>query len=452
MTTMDTRTSSIDHTAPTPPPDDEVTATAVKPTGHTARWVLIVIGLAAAGGAAFYFRHRQQAAAAAASAPAPDRAVPVTVSTVVQKDVPIWLEGLGNATPIATVNVKTLVDGRLDAVGFKEGQLVHKGDLLAQVDPRPFQIALHNAEAALARDSALLRDDRMNLERYRTLRAQNLIAQQQVDDQQALADQAEATTHADQASIESAKLNIDYSHITSPIEGVTGVRLVDPGNIVHAADTGYIVILTQLDPMAVLFSLPEDDLPRVQKMLAAGAIPVDAFSRDGQTKLATGQLALIDNEVNATTATIRLKALFPNKERMLWPSEFVKARLLLSTRMGAITAPATAVQRGPNGTFVYVVGADETVSVRPVDVELTQGDTALFAKGLAAGDRVVTDGQNQLRPGAKISTRDKTAPSPSAAAAASALSPAADAPSGPVSRHPHAPPAGSAPSTNGTAP
>jgi multidrug efflux system membrane fusion protein len=331
--------------------------------------------------------------------------VPVSVATVVTKDVPIWLEGLGTATPIATVNVKTLVDGRLDAVAFKEGQLVHKGDLLAQVDPRPFQIALHNAEAALARDSAQLREARLNLERYRTLRAQSLVAQQQVDDQQALADQYEATTQSDQASVDSAKLNIDYAHITSPIDGVTGVRLVDPGNIVHASDQSYMVVITQLDPMAVLFNLPEDDLPRVQKGLAAGKIPVEAYSRDGQTKLGTGQLALIDNEVNQATATIRLKALFANADRSLWPNEFVKARLLLDTRKGAIVVPATAVQRGPNGTYAYVVGSDDTVATRPVEVASTQGEEAIIGKGLAASERVVTDGQNQLRPGAKVQPR-----------------------------------------------
>jgi multidrug efflux system membrane fusion protein len=375
----------------------------------------MVLGVALVGGGIYYYTHATKTAATAAASAAQaqaDRPVPVTVATVVQEDVPIWLEGLGTVTPIATVNVKTLVDGPLVSVNFKEGQLIHKGDLLAQVDPRPFQIALHNAEAALARDSAQLRDARLNLERYRTLRAGNLIAQQQFDDQQALVDQYAGTTQLDQATIDSAKLNLDYSRIVSPIDGVTGVRLIDTGNIVHAADTNYIVVLTQIDPMAVLFTLPEDDLPRVQSHLAQGKIQAVAFARDGQTKLAEGELGLIDNEVNTTTATIRLKAFFPNKDRMLWPSEFVKTRLLLSTQKNAITAPATAVQRGPNGTFVYVVGADDKVSVQAVEVELTQGDLAILSKGLQVGQKVVTDGQNQLKPGSKISTRD-TAPKPS---------------------------------------
>jgi multidrug efflux system membrane fusion protein len=329
-------------------------------------------------------------------------------------------------------------------VNFKEGQLIHKGDLLAQVDPRPYQNALHNAEAALARDTAQLRDARMNLERYRSLRSQNLIAQQQLDDQQALAEQYEGTTKADQASIDTAKLNLDYSHIVSPIDGVTGVRLIDVGNIVHAADQTFIVVLTQLDPMAVLFTLPEDDLPRVQKEMNAGTIPCEAYSRDGQIKLASGELGLIDNEVNQTTATIRLKAFFPNKDRSLWPNEFVKTRLLLSTRKGALVVPGTAVQRGPKGTFAYVMNEDTTVAVRPVELLSTQGDEAIIGKGLEPGEKVVTDGQNQLKPGAKIQPRTVDAKG-------AAMPPTAgDRPAAPPS---DAPPAGSATRpAQGTAP
>jgi multidrug efflux system membrane fusion protein len=407
--TMDTHTTA----------QEDIREGAAPRSSGAARWVLGGVGILALVGAFLWYRAHQQTATAAAGAAAPtDRAVPVSVATVTQQDIPIWLEGLGSVTPVATVNVKTLVDGPLVSVNFKEGQLVHKGDLLAQVDPRPFQIALHNAEAALTRDTAQLRDARLNLDRYRTLRTQNLIAQQQLDDQQALVDQYTGTTLADQAAIESAKLNLDYSHIVSPIEGVTGVRLIDVGNIVHAADQTYILVLTQLDPIAVLFTLPEDDLTRVQLQLAKGKIVAEAFSRDGQTKLATGELGLIDNEVNGTTATIRLKAFFPNKERLLWPNEFVKTRLLLSTKMGAITAPATAVQRGPNGAFAYVVAADDTVSVRPLEVDSTQGDTAILLKGLQPGERVVTDGQNQLRPGAKIQAREgKATASPGTASA-----------------------------------
>ncbi len=421
-------------------------AHAAKSTGHVNRWVMVVLGLVVVAAGVVMARRKEASNAAAAAAVPKERVVPVTVATVLKKDVPIWLEGLGNATPLATVNVKTLVDGPLVSVNFKEGQVIHKGDLLAQVDPRPFQIALHNAEAALARDTAQLRDSRMNLDRYRSLRSQNLIAQQQLDDQQALSEQYEGTTKADQAAIESAKLNLDYSHIVSPIDGVTGVRLIDVGNIVHAADQTFIVVLTQLDPMAVLFTLPEDDLPRVQLEFNKGPIPCEAFSRDGQIKLASGQLGLIDNEVNQTTATIRLKAFFPNKERTLWPNEFVKTRLLLSTRLGAIVVPGTAVQRGPKGTFAYVVGDDNTVTMRAVDLASTQGDDAIIAKGLEAGEKVVTDGQNQLKPGAKIQPRTTTETKPAGAASSGAGE------SAPPSDAPPAPSGSAAKPARGTAP
>jgi multidrug efflux system membrane fusion protein len=430
---MDTEnTSRLDRSADAPlVVHPEIEDLPTKPAGRVNRWVMVVIGIAVLGGGAFLFRQRQAANKAAAAAAVPkERVVPVTVATVVKKDVPIWLEGLGNATPLATVNVKALVGGPLVSVNFKEGMIVHKGDLLAQVDPRPYEIALHNAEAALARDSAQLRDARMNLERYRTLRAQNLISQQQLDDQQNLADQYQGTTKTDDAQIEAAKLNLDYSHIVSPIEGVTGVRLIDVGNIVNPTDQTFIVVLTQLDPMAVLFTLPEDDLTMVQQEFQKGPIACEAYSRDGQTKLATGTLGLIDNEVNETTATIRLKAFFPNKDRSLWPSEFVKTRLLLSTRQGALVVPGTAVQRGPKGTFAYVVGDDNTVSMKTVELLSTQGDEAIVGTGLQPGEKVVTDGQNQLKPGAKIQPRTpdaKPAASPSSSAPAEAP-PAASAP------------------------
>jgi len=374
--------------------------------GGARRWIAAAIGLLVIGGLVWLLRARSRDAAQAGAQTAPgDRVVPVVIAPVVQKDVPIILEGLGNATPLQTVSVKSLVDGRLDSVSFKEGQAVKRGDVIAQVDPRPFAIQLHTAEAAIARDRAQLRNATLNLERFKTLRQQNLIPQQQVDDQQTLVDQQEAVVRGDQAQIETARLNLDYARITSPIDGVTGVRLVDPGNLVHASDPTGIVVITQLDPIAVLFTLPEDDLPKVATQLAAGPIAVEAYSRDGATLLGRGQLALIDNQINTTTATIRLKAMFPNTTRVLWPNEFVKARLLLTTRKGAIVIPAAAVQRGPQGTFVYVANPDNTAAMRPIELEGTQGDVAMIARGLAPGDQVVADGQNQLRPGAKIAPR-----------------------------------------------
>jgi multidrug efflux system membrane fusion protein len=401
------------------------------------RWVLVLVAVVLAIGVAWGLRKRGGTATAdnPAAAATGERVVPVSEATAQARDVPIWLEGLGSATPLYTVTVKTLVDGRLERMYFKEGDAVHAGQVIAQVDPRPFEIALHNAEAALARDTAQANEASLNLKRYTSLGQQKLIAQQQVDDQAALAGQYQGTIKADEAAIESAKLQLDYAAIKSPIDGVTGVRLVDPGNIVHAADPTGIVVITQLDPMAILFTLPEDDLPRVQAELAKGAIPVEAWSRDGAIKLATGKVELIDNQVNQQTATIRLKAICPNPTKALWPNEFVKARLLLSTRKGALTVPAAAVQRGPQGAFVYVIAADNTVSTKPVDVDTIQGELAILTKGVSAGDRVVTDGQNQLRPGAKVAPKG----------AAGGASPAPPQPSGSAASSSAPPPVTSAP-------
>jgi len=380
-------------------------------TRTSTRILLVVLLLVAAGGVGLFVAHgNTQAAKAASGAPAAsgsaaDRVVPVATATAQKKDVPVVLEGLGTVTPIAMVTVKTQVDGRLNAVAFKEGQSVKKGDLIAQVDPRPFQIQLQNGEASLYRDDAQLKNGKLNLDRYDSLRKQNLIPQQQVDDQRTAVDQLEAATRTDQATIASARLNLDYARIVSPIDGVTGIRLVDSGNVVHATDPGGIVVITQLDPIAVVFTLPQDELPRVQKALNAGKVGIEAFARDGIQKLGAGELMLVDNQVNVQTATIKLKASVPNPERLLWPNGFVKARITLATLKDALVVPASVVQRGPNGTFAYVVNADKTVAQRNLEVGSIEGDLAVITKGLAEGDVVVTDGQNQLRPGGKVAPR-----------------------------------------------
>jgi multidrug efflux system membrane fusion protein len=380
------------------------------PKGRRRGWLTAVILIVAALIVAVVLRGRGSseepaAAKGAKGAAAADRAVPVIVTPAVVRDVPIYLEGLGTVTAYKTVNIHAQVGGRLDKVMFREGQPVKQGEVLAQIDPRPFNIALHQAEAALERDEAQLAGAKRNLERFIGVGAQRLIPQQQVDDQRALVDQLAGTIAADKAQIENARLQLAYARITSPINGVTGVRQVDPGNLVAASDASGIVVVTQMDPIAVLFTLPQDDLPDVSREQAKGALKVEARSRDGGQLLATGDLGLIDNLINQGTATMRLKAIFPNPDRLLWPNQFVKARLRLTVRAGATVIPAVAVQRGPQGAFVYVAGDDGRAAVRNVTVERIEGEDAIVAKGIEPGDKVVSEGQNQLRPGARVQLR-----------------------------------------------
>jgi membrane fusion protein, multidrug efflux system len=362
--------------------------------------VVVAIGL---------FVRSRTAGDAAQAAKSPDpasaRPVPVTIAKAEKKDVPVWLEGLGTVAAWQQVTVRAQVDGRLDKVLFNEGQMVHKGDTLAQIDPRPFAAQLHQAEGAIARDRAQLHDTQINLERYRTLRSGKLIAEQQVDDQAALSGQAEGSVALDQAQIETAQLNLDYAHVRSPLDGITGVRQVDAGNVVHATDPNGLVVITQLDPAALFVTLPEDVLPEVTAAMAHGEVQVEAWSRDGLTKLGVGTLFVIDNQINSATATLKLKCKIPNAERKLWPNQFVKARLLVETRKDAIVIAASAVQRGPQGTFVYLAGADGKAQQRPIEVALTLGDVAIIGKGLQPGEDVIIEGQNQLRPGSALQQR-----------------------------------------------
>ena len=372
------------------------------------RVILIAIAVVLIAAIAFFVHRRtkaQQAGAAREQQQAANRQIPVVEAQVQKKDVPIFLDGLGSVIALKTVTVRSQVDGRLDKVLFREGQPVRAGDLLAQIDPRPFVNQLHQGEGALARDIAQLKGAKLNLERYKNLAAQKLIAPQQADDQAALVGQLEGAVQVDHATIDTAKLNLDYASIRSPTDGVTGIRQVDPGNLVHASDANGVVVITQLDPIAVIFSLPQDELPRVMAQLQKDQLPVEAWSRDGAQKLSAGRLALIDNQINAATATMRLKAVFPNPQRLLWPNQFVKARLLLTTRKDALVVPSTVPQRGPEGTFAYVIQQDQTVQPRPIEVEITEGDVAVIAHGLSEGEKVVADGQNQLRAGAKVASR-----------------------------------------------
>jgi multidrug efflux system membrane fusion protein len=355
---------------------------------------------------------KQQKAQAAAP-----RSVSVATAQVQRQDVPVYLTGLGAVTAFNTANIKSRVDGQIMKVNVREGQNVKEGELLIEIDPRPYQAQLDQMQAQLFRDQAQLRDAKLNLDRYTSLIPSGSIAQQQVDTQKALADQLEGTVRTDQAQIETARLNIVYCHITAPFNGRVGLRQVDPGNIIHAADTNPMIILTQLQPIAVIFTLPEDVLPNVSKHMQQGTLQVDAFSRDNQTKLASGTLQTIDNQIDPTTGTAKLKAIFSNTDNQLWPNQFVNANLLLETRKNSTVLPTAAILRGPQGTFVYAVNSDKTVQDRVVTVALTQGDTTVITSGANPGDTVVTDGQDKLQRGSRIEPR---APTPSGGTGASA--------------------------------
>lgn len=343
---------------------------------------------------------KQQKAQAAGPHP-----VSVAIAQVQRQDVPVYLTGLGSVTAFNTANIKSRVDGQIMHVNFREGQNVKKGELLIEIDSRPFQAQLDQMQAQLFRDQAQLRDAQLNLQRYTALIPSGSIAQQQVDTQKALVDQLEGTVRTDQAQIETAKLQIVYCHITAPFDGRVGLRQVDPGNIVHASDTNPMLILTQLQPIAVIFTLTEDVLPTVSQRMKKGTLEVDAFSRDDQTKLATGKLLTIDNQIDPTTGTAKLKAVFDNKDNVLWPNQFVNADLLLETRKNSTVVPTAAILRGPQGTFVYAVNPDKTVQDKTVTVSLTQGDTTVITAGLNPGETVVTDGQDKLQRGSRIEPR-----------------------------------------------
>ena len=337
----------------------------------------------------------------AASRAAP-QAIAVDTAAVSHADVPIYLQGLGTVQAFYTVTVTARVDGELQKIAFTEGQNVRKGDLLAQIDPRPNQAAYDQALATKAKDVALLANAKRDFDRYTLLQPQNLASKQTVDTARALVDQLTAQLQVDQAIIDNARTQLAYTRITSPINGRTGIRLIDPGNIVRAAGTAGIVVVTQVQPISVVFTLPEEQLSAVGAALATGPVPVTTLSRDGSTVLDQGTLTLIDNEIDQTTGTARLKATFNNANNTLWPGQYVNARVLIRTEHNALTLPTAAVQLGPNGPFTYVVKNDSTVEVRPLKIGAESGGMTVVTDGLAFNERVVTSNQYRLQPGAHI--------------------------------------------------
>ncbi len=329
-------------------------------------------------------------------------AVPVTAAKVQQHDVPIILEGLGTAQALNTATMHTQVQGTLNSVDFIEGQSVKRGQRLAQIDPRVYEAQVDQAEAALGRDKALLTNAQADLDRYLPLLSRGFATPQQVDTQKAQVAQLQNTVKSDEAALEGAQIQLGFTAITAPFDGITGIRRIDPGNIVHPTDVNGLVVVTQIQPIAVIFTLPSADIPRVQQALATGAASVEAYDATDKTKLDQGQLLLVDNQVDAATGTVQLKATFPNAQRKLWPGAFVNIHLAIAVRHDALTVPLAAVQQGPDGAYVYVVKPDDTATVQPVTVGQTRDGAAMIDSGLAANQSVVVTGQYRLTEGAKV--------------------------------------------------
>jgi multidrug efflux system membrane fusion protein len=363
-------------------------------------WLSTATVVVATCGLAWYVVHQPAKSEPSQAPSASVPAVPVTAGLAETKNIPVYLTGLGTVQAFNTVVVKVRVDGQLDKVAFTEGQDIKAGDLLAQIDPRPFQAALDQAKAVKAKDEAQLENTRRDLQRFINLH--DFATKQSVDTQTALVRQFEATIQGDQAAIESAQTQLAYSTITAPLSGRTGVRLVDQGNIVHASDANGLVVITQLQPISVIFSLSDRQLTNISREMANGPLKVIAEGRTDHQPLGEGTLTLVDNLIDQSTGTIRLKATFPNEDHALWPGQFVNIRLLLRTLQQVVTVPSTAIQRGPNGMYVYVIKPDSTVAMQPVSVGQMNDGTSVVENGLQPGDKIVVRGQYRLQPGTRV--------------------------------------------------
>ncbi|MFZ3336948.1 MAG: efflux RND transporter periplasmic adaptor subunit [Xanthobacteraceae bacterium] len=378
-------------------------------TGQKSRGIYLVVGIAVAcvAAAVIFWRHGSTQTAKAAAPPA----VPVVVTEAAQQDVPIYYDALGTISALNTVAIRAQVNGQIVSVDFRQGQDVHKRDVLAKIDPAPFQAAFDQAVAKKSEDEAQLIDNEKDLARFKTLVIRNAETQQNVDAQQAKVDQTKATIDADQAAIEAARTQLNYATITAPIDGVVGFRQVDVGNIIHTNDLSPLTVLTQIKPCTVVFTLPQSDLGPVREAMLRGTVSVLAFDQDNKEQLAEGKLLLINNQIDQNTSTIQLKAEFPNQDERLWPGAFVHIHILITTRKDAVTVPAVALQRGPDGFYVWVIKPDNTAEQRPIEAEPVSEDLAIAKKGLNAGERVVVDGQSRLDVGTRVAIRT---PNPSA--------------------------------------
>ncbi|HEY2865261.1 MAG TPA: MdtA/MuxA family multidrug efflux RND transporter periplasmic adaptor subunit [Casimicrobiaceae bacterium] len=374
-------------------------------------WLLAAILIAVAAlGAWYWFGHGEEQAKARAKSDAAARPMPVVAAPAKKGSIDVSIDALGTVIPRNVVIVRPRVDGQLLSVAFREGQTVKTGDLLAQIDPRPFEVMLTQANGQMARDQAQLKNAQVDLERYQTLLAQDSISRQQVDTQAALVRQFQGAVESDKGAIDNAKLQITYARITAPISGRVGLRQVDPGNIVHAADATGLVTITQVQPVTVIYPVPEDNVPRIiKRMQGTQVVAVDAFDRGGKTRLATGRLLTIDNQIDTTTGTVKVKAEFPNTDNALFPNQFVNVRMVVETHQDATLVPSAAIQRGAPGTFVFVVKEDKTVSVAPVQVGAVSGEATEVVKGVAPGALVVVDGADKLREGASVELIDAAA-------------------------------------------